>query len=81
MTTFHLEILKPSQTLFSGKVDSLQVTAQDGQLEVWFNHAALLTVLVPGKLAYNLADKGRVEIAASDGILHVKDGAAKIYLT
>lgn len=78
---FNLEILKPEQKLFSGKVQSVKVRGLDGWLEILSGHAPLMTVLEAGQITYHEESKGQVAIDASDGILCVQDNCARVYLT
>jgi F-type H+-transporting ATPase subunit epsilon len=46
--TVHLDVVSAEQKLFSGLVESIQVTGSEGELGVNAGHAPLLTALKPG---------------------------------
>jgi F-type H+-transporting ATPase subunit epsilon len=46
--TVHLDVVSAEQNLFSGLVESIQVSGSEGELGVNLGHAPLLTALKPG---------------------------------
>lgn len=46
--SFQVEIVSIEQEMFSGKAQKLFVTGAYGEMEIWDNHAPLLTSLEPG---------------------------------
>lgn len=46
--TVHLDVVSAEQSLFSGLVESIQVSGSEGELGVNLGHAPLLTALKPG---------------------------------
>ena len=46
--TVHLDVVSAEQSLFSGLVESIQVSGSEGELGVIPGHAPLLTALKPG---------------------------------
>jgi F-type H+-transporting ATPase subunit epsilon len=46
--TVHLDVVSAEQSLFSGLVESIQVSGSEGELGVNPGHAPLLTALKPG---------------------------------
>ena len=48
-----LEIISPSEIMFSGEVDSVTLPGVAGQFTVLKNHASLISVLRPGEVRYN----------------------------
>ena len=46
--TVHLDVVSAEQSLFSGLVESIQVSGSEGELGVNAGHAPLLTALKPG---------------------------------
>lgn len=46
----HLEIVTPEATLFSGEVDSVAVPGVQGEFQMLNNHAAVVSLLGPGKV-------------------------------
>lgn len=47
-----LEIISPSEIVFSGEVDSVTLPGVGGQFTVLKNHASLISVLKPGEVKY-----------------------------
>jgi F-type H+-transporting ATPase subunit epsilon len=46
--TVHLDVVSAEESLFSGLVESIQVSGSEGDLGVNYGHAPLLTALKPG---------------------------------
>tara|TARA_B100001063_G_C16771412_1_gene561874 strand:- start:3823 stop:4245 length:423 start_codon:yes stop_codon:yes gene_type:complete len=46
--TVHLDVVSAEENLFSGLVESIQVSGSEGDLGVNYGHAPLLTALKPG---------------------------------
>ncbi len=46
--TVHLDVVSAEEKLFSGLVESIQVSGSEGDLGVNYGHAPLLTALKPG---------------------------------
>ena len=46
--TFHLDVVSAEEMLFSGRVESVQVSGQEGELGIRHGHAPLLTSIKPG---------------------------------
>ena len=46
--TVHLDVVSAEEMIFSGRVESLQVTGSEGELGIHPGHAPLLTGLKPG---------------------------------
>ena len=46
--TVHLDVVSAEQKLFSGLVETLQVTGSEGDLGIYPGHAPLLTEIKPG---------------------------------
>lgn len=70
--TFHLEVVSAEKRLFSGLVETFQVTGSEGELGVYIGHAALLTAIKPGMLRL-VNQHGHEEFMyVSGGILEVQ---------
>ncbi len=65
-----------NKSVFEGEVERLNARALDGSLEILSHHAALLTVLAPGKVSY---DKNTLELAGP-AILEVNKNRARIFM-
>ena len=48
--TFPFEILTPERRFFSGEIEALTFTADDGEWTILKNHAPMIVVLRPGAL-------------------------------
>lgn len=48
-----LEIISPSEIMFSGEVDSVTLPGVAGKFTVLKNHASLISVLKPGEVKYS----------------------------
>ena len=46
--TVHLDVVSAEEQLFSGRVETLQVTGSEGDLGIYPGHAPLLTAIKPG---------------------------------
>lgn len=46
--TVHLEVVSAEDKIFSGRVETIQVTGSEGELGIYPGHAPLLTTLKPG---------------------------------
>jgi F-type H+-transporting ATPase subunit epsilon len=46
--TVHLDVVSAEETIFSGLVETIQVTGSEGELGIHPGHAPLLTALKPG---------------------------------
>lgn len=48
----HLEIVTPEASLVSGEVSSVTVPGMDGEFQMLNNHAAVVSLLVEGKVRF-----------------------------
>jgi len=70
--TVHLDIVSAEESLFSGRVESLQITGTEGELGIMPGHAPLLTTLKPG-MARIVKQHGHEEVIyLSGGVLEVQ---------
>jgi F-type H+-transporting ATPase subunit epsilon len=72
--TVHLDVVSAEQKLFSGRVEHLQVTGQEGELGVKFGHAPLLTPIKPGMIRIVKQFGEEEVIYLSGGVLEVQPG-------
>lgn len=68
--SFHLEIVTPDRSVYSGDPYSLIVPAYEGALGVLAGHAPLLCTLVPGLLTIRVPGSV-IEMAISGGFMEV----------
>ncbi|MDN3653082.1 F0F1 ATP synthase subunit epsilon [Thalassotalea ponticola] len=77
MTT-HLDVVSAEESLFSGRVESLQITGSEGELGIMPGHAPLLTTLKPG-MARIVKQHGEEEVIyLSGGMLEVQPGSVTV---
>lgn len=70
--TVNLNVVSAEEALFSGRIESLQITGSEGELGIMPGHAPLLTSLKPG-MARIVKHGGEEEILyLSGGILEVQ---------
>lgn len=48
-----LEIISPSEIMFSGEAESVTLPGVNGKFTVLKNHASLISVLKPGEIKYS----------------------------
>lgn len=77
MREFHLEVLTPDGLVFDGMVESLLVTAVDGNVEFLAGHVDYLTTLGIGKARLRIAEKDKFA-AVSGGFVTVTSGEVKL---
>ena len=65
-----LEIISPSEILFSGNVESVTLPGVAGSFTVLKNHASLISVLKSGKVSFK-GDDGEVSIDIKGGLADV----------
>ncbi|WP_413113671.1 F0F1 ATP synthase subunit epsilon [Thaumasiovibrio sp. DFM-14] len=76
--TFKLDVVSAEKQLFSGLVESIQVTGSEGELGVFAGHTPLLTSVVPGMIRI-VKQHGHEEIIyLSGGMLEVQPNAVTV---
>ena len=53
----HLQILTPNETLFSGKVEFVEIPTPSGTIGILPHHAPLTTMVSPGKVRFIAREK------------------------
>jgi len=76
--TFHLDVVSAEQQLFSGTVQSIQVSGSEGELGIRPNHAPLLTAIKPGMVRIVKQHGDEEIIYISGGVLEVQPGATTV---
>lgn len=72
LLTVNLNVVSAEESLFSGTIESLQITGSEGELGIMPGHAPLLTSLKPG-MARIVKQGGQEEIIyLSGGMLEVQ---------
>ena len=75
MATMHLKIVSPEQVLYDDEVSEMVIETKSGQITVFPNHQAMVTILTPGEI---LIRKGGEEtpFVISGGLLEVASNQA-----
>ena len=68
----HCDIVSSEEEIFSGLVESITATGQDGELGVQYGHAPLLTPLKPGPVKLLKQDGEEELVFVSGGYLEVQ---------
>lgn len=78
VVTFHLEVVSAEKRLFSGRVETFQVTGSEGELGIFHGHTPLLTAITPGMVRI-VKQHGHEEfIYVSGGMVEVQPGTATV---
>lgn len=76
--TVHLDVVSAEENLFSGLVETIQVTGSEGELGIYPGHAPLLTTLKPGMVRL-VKQHGHEEfIYIAGGVLEVQPGTVTV---
>lgn len=72
--TVHLDVVSAEDKIFSGRVETIQVTGSEGELGIYPGHAPLITALNPGmvRLVKQHGEEEMIYIAG--GMLEVQPG-------
>lgn len=76
--TFHLDVVSAEQQMFSGTVQSIQVSGSEGELGIRPNHAPLLTAIKPGMVRIVKQHGEEEVIYLSGGVMEVQPGAVTV---
>ncbi|MEW6997490.1 F0F1 ATP synthase subunit epsilon [Colwelliaceae bacterium BS250] len=76
--TTHLDVVSAEESLFSGRIESLQISGSEGELGIMHGHAPLLTSLKPG-MARIVKQGGAEEVIyLSGGMLEVQPNSVTV---
>ena len=78
--TFHLDVVSAELQMFTGTVQSIQVSGSEGELGIRPNHAPLLTAIKPGMIRIVKQHGDEEVIYLSGGVLEVQPGAVTCLL-
>ena len=78
MKTFHLSILSPERPFYIGESTSITLPLQDGIFGIMANHAPLVSVVIPGEVAFVTPDGERHLCVVSDGMVDVGQNEVKL---
>ncbi len=76
--TYHLDIVTPVGSVFSGEVQSVIAPGSEGYLGILAHHAALVTALIAGKLTIRDAAGKTTEHMIGGGFLEVSNNCLTI---
>ncbi len=76
--TVHLDVVSAEQKLFSGLVETLQVTGSEGDLGIYPGHAPLLTAIKPGMVRVVKQHGEEQFFYVAGGILEVQPGSVSV---
>ena len=77
MTT-HLDVVSAEKSLFSGRVEHIQVTGSEGELGIHPGHAPLITTLQPGMVRLVKQHGHEDHIYINGGVLEVQPGTVTV---
>jgi len=76
--TFHLDVVSAKKKIFSGRVETFQVTGSEGELGIFHGHTPLLTAIKPGMVRI-VKQHGHEEIIyVSGGMVEVQPCTATV---
>jgi len=76
--TVHLDVVSAETKIFSGLVETMQVTGSEGELGIYPGHAPLLTTLKPGMVRI-VKQFGEEEVLyVAGGVLEVQPGSVTV---
>ena len=76
--TVHLDVVSAEDKIFSGLVESIQVTGSEGEMGVQAGHAPLITALNPGMVRIVKQHGEEQFIYVAGGVLEVQPGAVTV---
>ncbi|BCL71650.1 ATP synthase epsilon chain [Vibrio nigripulchritudo MADA3029] len=76
--TFHLDVVSAEKKLFSGLVETFQVTGSEGELGIYPGHTPLLTAITPGMVRVVKQHGHEEVIYVSGGLIEVQPGTATV---
>jgi F-type H+-transporting ATPase subunit epsilon len=71
-TTVHLDVVSAETSIFSGLVETIQVTGSEGELGILPGHTPLLTMLMPGMVRLVNEHGDEETIYINGGVLEVQ---------
>ncbi len=76
--TVHLDVVSAEEKIFSGLVETIQVTGSEGELGIHPGHAPLLTTLKPGMVRLVKQFGHEDFIYINGGVLEVQPGSVTV---
>ncbi len=78
MNTFLLSILSPERPFYVGESTTVTLPLQDGMFGIMANHVPLVSVVVPGEVAFVTPDGERHFCVVSQGMVDVGGNEVKL---
>ncbi|MFT4809494.1 MAG: F-type H+-transporting ATPase subunit epsilon [Paraglaciecola sp.] len=76
--TVHLDVVSAETSIFSGLVETIQVTGSEGELGIYPGHAPLLTTLIPGMVRLVKQHGDEESIYINGGVLEIQPGTVTV---
>ena len=73
-----LKIVTPTETVFEGMVDNFSAPGALGPFQVLYNHAPIVSKLVPGMLKFQQQQGGEEHYFVSGGFLELHDNVGVV---
>lgn len=73
MKSFEAQILTPDGPVFNGLVESINLPGTEGNFQVLYNHASLMSGLEVGVVTVNEGNGSVTQIAVSSGFAEIHD--------
>ena len=77
-TTTQLDVVSAETSIFSGLVESIQITGSEGELGINPGHAPLLTTLLPGMVRLVKQHGDEENIYINGGVLEIQPGTVTV---
>jgi len=76
--TIHLDIVSAEESIFSGRVQHISVSGEEGELGIYPGHTALLSGIKPGGVTALKQNDDTVVFYISGGLLEIQPGVVTI---
>ena len=76
--TVHLDVVSAETSIFSGLVETIQITGSEGELGIHPGHAPLLTTLLPGMVRLVKQHGDEENIYINGGVLEIQPGTVTV---
>ncbi|MDD2400943.1 MAG: F0F1 ATP synthase subunit epsilon [Clostridia bacterium] len=73
-----LEVVTPERVMLREKINSLNVPATEGSMGILYNHAPIISGLLPGIIKYNCPEKQSQIIVIGGGFLEVSNNKVTV---
>lgn len=78
MSTINFDIVSPAELMYSGSVDCIFAPTNTGEIGIYPNHTALLSILKPGEVRFEI-NNVQESIYISGGIIEVQPNMVTIF--